>query len=179
MATMKTIGVVKVEGLRELEQSLKTLPRAVARNVLRRVLTKRGEPMAETMRELAPDDPTTGPHDLHRSIFVSTKIKNDVGKAEYAQVMRSGGTKDEAVAALRTARRDAAGEGSFAEVYIGPDAAHNFYGRFQEFGTSHNAPQPFMRPAWDRHKDGILKGIQDDLWAEIEKAAQRQAKRAG
>jgi hypothetical protein len=35
-----------------------------------------------------------------------------------------------------------------------------------------------MRPAWDSGKDALLEGIADDLWAEISKAAARQAKKA-
>ena len=48
----------------------------------------------------------------------------------------------------------------------------------QEFGTKDQPPQPFMRPAWDAEKRGVLEGIKDDLWAEIKKAAARLAKKA-
>ena len=51
-------------------------------------------------------------------------------------------------------------------------------GIWQEFGTVNQPPQPFMRPAWDGGKDALLDGIADDLWAEISKAAARQAKKA-
>lgn len=173
---MITVKVESVEGLSDLDKVLRELPKAVGRNALRRVLMKRAEPMAETMRQLAPNDPLTGAPDLKSSIYISTRIKNKVGHAEYAQVLRSGGSKDEARAALRDARRAAAGEGSFAEVFVGPDAEH-FYGRFLENGTVNMSPRPFMRPAWDQHKDGILVGLRDDLWSELKKASDRYAKR--
>ena len=48
----------------------------------------------------------------------------------------------------------------------------------QEFGNRNHGPQPFMRPAWDGGQDALLEGIKDDLWAEIERAAARQAKKA-
>jgi len=48
----------------------------------------------------------------------------------------------------------------------------------QEFGTVHNGPHPFLRPAWDAEKDKVLAGLKDDLWAEIEKAAKRIARKA-
>lgn len=167
---------VRVDGLKECEAALAELPKATGRSVLRRVLTKRGQPIADRASQLAPDDPMSAPPDLKTSIFVSTKLKNNVGKSAFAAVLKGGGTKAEATAALRTARRAAGGEGSFAEVYVGPDAKH-FYGTFQEFGTVHMASQPFMRPAWDEGKGAVLDGIKDDIWKEIEAAVKRRAKR--
>lgn len=173
---MITVGKVKVEGLKELEKTLGTLPKAVARNTLRRVLIKRAQPIVDTARSLAPDDPNSPTPDLKTSIYASTRIKNKVGHAEYSAVLRAGGSKEEARGALRDARRAAAGEGSFAEVYVGPDAKH-FYGRFQEMGTRFHPPKPFMRPAWDQHKGAILEGLKDDFWKEIKKASDRYQKR--
>jgi HK97 gp10 family phage protein len=168
---------VKVEGLRELEASLKQLPKATARNVLKRVLVKAGQPIAEQAARLAPDDPRTGAPDLHTSIAVSAKVRNDVGKAAFAKVLREGGSRDDAVSALRGARREAKGAGSFATMFIGP-TVDSFYGKFQEFGTVKQAAQPFMRPAWDANKEGALATIRGELGAEIDKAAKRVAKRA-
>lgn len=63
------------------------------------------------------------------------------------------------------------------EMYIGPgtDPA----GHLQEFGTGpgHQA-QPFMRPAWDQHKNEVLDIIANRTWLEIEKTAARLAKKA-
>lgn len=173
---MKVFATSRVEGLRECEQALKNLPKATARNVLRRVLLARAQPMVATMRSLAPNDQATAAPDLSTNIFASTRVKNDVGKAEFAGVMRAGGTKKEAAAAMREARRDAAGEGSFAEVYAGPDV-ERFYGRFQEDGTPQHAAQPFMRPAWDQHRESMLFGIAGDLWRAIKEAAARYARK--
>lgn len=63
------------------------------------------------------------------------------------------------------------------EMFIGPKpdpAAH-----LQEFGTGpgHQA-QPFMRPAWDQHKNEVLDIIANRTWLEIEKTAARLAKKA-
>lgn len=168
---------VAVEGLRELDAALGELPKATGRNVLKRVLIRAGEPIASRARELAPDDPATGAPDLHTSIAVSAKIKNKVGAPEYAAVLRGGGSKEEARAALRTARREAAGQGSFAEMHVGPDY-RQFHGTLQEFGTSHSKAQPFMRPAWDEKQDEALGIIKRDLGSEIMKAANRVAARA-
>lgn len=164
----------QIEGLRELDRALGDLPKATARSVLHRILRKAGAPVAAAAARLAPDDPATSAPDLHTSIAVSTKLKNPAGKSEYAAVMRSGGTRAEAGAAMRAART---GSKSFAEVYVGPGKG-GAHGVLQEFGTAHHDAQPFMRPAWDGHKDEALDIIATDLGGEIMKAAQRLAKKA-
>jgi HK97 gp10 family phage protein len=45
---------VHVEGLKEMEQALKALPKANAKAVLRRTMKQAGEPVAKTARALAP-----------------------------------------------------------------------------------------------------------------------------
>ena len=49
--------------------------------------------------------------------------------------------------------------------------------RLMEFGTRHQAPQPFMRPAWDAHKGRLVDDIGADMWVEIQKAVKRKAAR--
>jgi HK97 gp10 family phage protein len=161
---------VRVEGLSEMSANLGELSKATARNVLRRVLMNAGAPMADTMRRLAPDDPSTEGRDLKSSIAVSPRLKNSVGSAEFAQVMRMGGTVAQARSAMRDARRVA--NGSFAEVYVGPGKG-GAHGVLQEFGTINHPPQPFMRPAWDQEKDGALEIIKRELGGEIDKAVKR------
>ncbi len=138
---------VTIEGLRELDAALAELPRTIAKNATKRALAKAAEPIAEEAKRLVPVDSGL----LRNSIAISTKLKNKVGRAEFSAVLRGGGSRAEAVAAMRDARR-AAGAPSFAEIYIGPAWPKGFYGTFVEFGTSDTAAQPFMRPAWDSQK---------------------------
>ncbi len=166
---------VRVDGLKEFDAALGELSKATARNTLRRVLMKAGQPMAETAARLAPDDPETGSPDLHTSITVSASLKNPVGKAEYRDVLQAGGSRGEALQAMRDARR--AGSESFAEVYVGPDY-RQFHAHFQELGTAHHGPQPYMRPAFDQEAGTALDIIKSELGGEIEKAARRAARRA-
>lgn len=65
---------------------------------------------------------------------------------------------------------------SMVEVHAGP--GRHPQGHLREFGGDKHPPQPFVRPAWDGGKDELLDGIGADLWAEISKAAARQAKKA-
>lgn len=147
---------VKVDGLREIDAAIGDLGKATGRNVLRRVAVARLEPMAEEARRLAPDDPNTGGNDLRSSIAVSTRLGKRQGR-----INRRG--KSEAEAHMGPA---------------GPGGNVPPQGIQQEFGNVNHGPQPFMRPTWDGGKDALLEGIGSDLWAEIEKAAARQAKKA-
>lgn len=164
---------VEVEGLKELDKALAELPKATQRNTLHRVLKRAAQPIADVMIAKAPV--RTGR--LRESIAISTKIKNNTGKAEYGAALKAGLGKEAAVAALRTARRNAKGEKSFAEVYVGP-AKGGAHGIFNEFGTVHMAPQPFVRPAWDSEQGTALEIIKSDLGDEIMKSAARLAKSA-
>ncbi len=140
---------VKVEGLREIAETLRRLPKAVSEEVQLAVLTKRAEPIAETARQLAPVDHG----DLQGSITVSPELT----KTQRAK-HRKDGPDD-------------------VEVFIGPGAFPQAH--LQEFGTVNHPPQPFMRPAWDQHKGELLEGLAEDLWQEIEKAVGARGARGG
>lgn len=144
---------VRIDGLKQIDEALGQLGKATGRNVMRRVAVARLEPMAEAARQNVPVHNS----DLKDSIQVSTR------SAGYAK---------------RINRRSK----SEAEAYMGPAGMGGGkappQGSLQEFGTKNHAPQPFMRPAWDSGKMDLIDGIADDLWAEISKAAARQAKKA-
>lgn len=167
---------VRVEGLKELEKTLATLSKGIARNALRKAMAKAGEPIRDKAQSLAPRD--TG--ELETSIEISTKVKNTVGNAEYAAAMRAGLGVQAARSALRDARRTT--KGSFAEVYVGPSQADNKKDAIkrivQEFGSVNQPAQPYMRPAWASEQDNALEIAKRELAVEVNKAAQRAAKRA-
>jgi HK97 gp10 family phage protein len=43
------------------------------------------------------------------------------------------------------------------------DITEVFYGRFHEFGTSHEPARPFLGPAYERHKKEALEIIKNEL----------------
>src|SRR5688572_2776800 len=114
-------------------------------------------PVADTARALAPDDPETGGYDLRNSIAVSTKLSARQRKAK------------------RRAIKSGDAEKSFAEIYAGAGPLPQAH--LQEFGTVNHPPQPFLRPAWDQHKGGVLETIKRDLGGMIIAAAKRVAAR--
>lgn len=148
---------VRVEGLRELDEALGELSKSAARGVLRRVGLRALEPVAETARQLAPDDPDTSGNDLRSSIGVGTRLSARQARLN-RRAIRAGADKD------------------FVEVYAGAGPlpqAHN-----QEFGNVNHRAQPFLRPSWDQNKDKVLDTVKSDLGAEIKKAADRAARKA-
>ena len=171
---MKNPGfTVSVSGLAELDDALGQLPKATARNVLKRTLNKAAQPIVDEAKRLVPVQ--TGR--LRDSITASTRVKNKVGNAEFAAAMRAGLGKDAARTALRNARRAASGQGSFAETFIGPARGGKWgvirYAHIVEFGSPRQSPKPYMRPAWEAHKTAALNLIKDELANEIIKAAKR------
>ena len=62
-------------------------------------------------------------------------------------------------------------------AHVGPTKRAG-QGMLQEFGTAHHAAQPFMRPTWDAYGAEAGVVMRDALANEIDKAAQRAAKRA-
>jgi HK97 gp10 family phage protein len=139
---------IKLEGLSELKDTLRTLPDATAKNILRRVGKARLKPIAEQASALAPKRKGK----LSRSIVVSTKLS----KAQRSQHRKF--------------------NDSDVEIFAG--ASPLVYSHMVEYGSIHNKPHPFMRPAWDAGKDKLFNGIKDDLWKEIEKALARRARKA-
>lgn len=138
----------EVEGFRELDAALGDLPKATAKNTMRRVLLKAGEPIVEAARRLAPE--FSG--NLKTSLDISTKL--------------SGRQK-------RENRKNPSL--SYVEAYAGAGALPQAH--LREFGADQHAPEPFMRPAWDSTQTEVLNGIKDDLAAEIEKARARLARK--
>lgn len=146
---------VKVEGLKELDRALGELPKATARNTLRRTLISSAKPLVDHASRIAPDRPGKPRNDLQQSITVSSRLNKQ----------------------QRRVTRGA--EKSFAEVYVGPDVSvPNAHGHWQEFGTVDHPPHPFMRPAWASEQTVVLENIKEQLGAEIMKAAQRLARKS-
>lgn len=155
---------VRVEGLKELQRALKELPKATQGAVLRRTLDRAAEPMRAAAQARAPQDVGV----LRASVDASPKL-----------------TKRQRRLAGKSAVRQA--DGSFraakstgAEIHIGPGASGQQKappptGIMQEFGTRNHAAQPWLRPAWDAHKQGALASIASELGTEIDNAAKRLA----
>ena len=146
-------ATMRLEGFEGFERNLANLERlATRRAVARRALIKAAKPMAEIAQGMAPVGDT---NTLAPSIMVGTRL-----------------SKRQASLHRKMFRNDRAA----VEVFIGAgplSSAHT-----QEFGTTHHAPQPFMRPAWDQDHKALLQRLGELMAKEIDKAITRQARRA-
>ena len=147
---------VSLSGFKALDAALGELPKATAKNVLKRVLIKAAQPIEDSAVQLAPR--LTGR--LAASIIIGTKLTRS--QQESGPVLTADG--------YRSASKN------YVEIYVGTALPR---GQFEEFGTIKNHPQPFMRPAWDGHKEESLAIIAGLLGTEITKAAARYAKKLG
>lgn len=136
----------RVEGLSELEDALSELSKATGKNVLKRFLTKRGEPIADD----AANHARRRSGKLVGSFGVSQKL---------SRRQKSLHVKEATVEVF-------AGAGALVQAIT------------EEFGTSHSAPHPTLRPAFDSNKSKFFDGMRDDLADEIEKARARAARKA-
>lgn len=145
---------IKIEGLRELEQQLLRLKTGTAKGAVRRVLKKSAEPMADLMRDFAPDDPTTANEDLVSSITVTSAL-SPRQKSAHSRMFRD--------------------ERAAVEMFIGPGPLP--HATFQEFGTRHHQPQPYVRPAFDADVHAMLNRISNEMRIEIDRTISRAAAR--
>lgn len=145
----KDSDFVEMEGLAELQTALRELPDATARNVLRRVAKDALEPIAQRARQLAPVD--------RGALIFSIGVNNKLTRRQRSQADK--GDPNDVVMY--------AGAGGLPQAHM------------MEFGTVDIPPRPFLRPAWDEGKDRLMQSIKDSLWKEIEKAANRAARKAG
>ncbi|ARR55334.1 hypothetical protein HY78_18750 [Rhizorhabdus wittichii DC-6] len=153
---MADIVTIKVEGLRELDEALKELPKSARKPVLRRIARKALIPFLAAVKAKAPvDDPADTPKRPAGALRDSYTIGSTLNRSQRRTVKREGK--------------------SDVEVYAG---TNDRVGILQEFGTVNHAARPHGRPAWDETKDEALAIVQTELGGEIEKTAARAARKA-
>lgn len=140
---------VKVDGFKEIKKALDTLGKVATTSVLRSALRKAGTPVVHTAMLLAPK--RTG--DLASSVDIRSTLTT------------------------RQKRFSPKQKGE-VELFIGPSHPTGAHGHLLEFGTSRMPAKPFLRPAWDTHKEGVLKTLEKEIWDAIERVRRRLARRA-
>lgn len=141
-------GKITVEGGEDLARALRELfPKSRADKVMRQFMIARGQPIADAAASMAPRH--TG------------KLKSVIGVSPRLSRRQS-----------QLHRKQDPGD---VEVFIG--ASNVPQASLMEFGTSRTAPRPFLRPAWDEHKNSILTNLSNDLWNDIVRAAVQNARK--
>jgi hypothetical protein len=148
---------VQTHGFDQLDAALAQFTKASARNILKRAATEALEPMADEMRNRAPEANVNG-----------GRLKDAIGVSDKLGPRQKG-----------LNRRNAAA--TFVEVHAGVadvGGKHLPSGVQQEFGNENHSPQPFVRPAWEQEKMDTLDRLRVALADEIAKATARAQRRA-
>ncbi|UWQ29913.1 hypothetical protein [Leisingera sp. M523] len=148
---------MKIEGSGDIERALVELARGTAKGVMRRAMKKSLQPVKR---------------DAENSSF-EIAITSKLSPRQRGE-----------------ARRDRSR--TKVSLYVGPvesDGSHAPHAHLIEFGTGprrHESGKyvgavmadPFMRPAWDANRERMLQILRKEVWAEIEKAVERAARKA-
>jgi len=158
----------ELEGLKELDDMLRQLPKAMGKAVLRKVLNKAALPIQVAAKAHVPRSETRNIKgiaysggNLAESIVITPRLKKSQRRGQRL-------AKDEIV------------------VYVGSTAPH---AHLVEFGTAERYRKsgghtgampafPFLTVAWDSTKKKALRIIRDELETELVKAASRLRKKA-
>lgn len=145
---MATTVTIKVEGLRELGERMRGLSADVNRKIARATTNAGAQVIKKIAQRLAPVSPpevspNIPPGNLKKNIIVRYKRKSRL-TSEHVVTVRHKGPK------------------VIGEPYR--------VGVFQEYGTVHHGPQPFMRPALDQGKGQAIEAMRKRMKDRIDKA---------
>ena len=154
---------VQINGLRELGERLKALPKEISGKVLQRALRKAAKPVQDNARARVRKKTGT----LEANIITVTKRKLRTGEQGVSVTVRAKATKFKDNKANRRKGRVGGAYKNYGPL---------FYARFLEFGTSKAPAYPFLRPAFEGAKDQMGEILRKELAVEIEKAVKKLGK---
>jgi len=160
---MMAKDVIRVEGLSEVAAALSELGKATGKNVVRRAMLKALAPLRDQAAAAAPN--LTG--GLRRSLQISAKLSGRQQSVHKADI---------GAQTVMTAEGFRSTPQTVVFMFVGPMGGPKSI--VQEFGSVHVSPKPYLRPAWDSNAKPMLDTIAGELWAEIEKARARLARKA-
>lgn len=146
---------ISLKGASELNKTIKMLPGELQQKVYLQGLRKGGNIVRDEMKSRAPYGT-----DFQKRSYVK-KNKSGMATTRFVKL------RDE-IRVTVTLKTDI----SFAiAVHVGSA----YWGMFSEFGTSHQAAKPWMRPAFDATSQTALDAIGEQLGKGIERTAARIA----
>lgn len=152
---------MEMKGARALEAALWDLGTdRLIKATMKRALLKAAKPAAQTAERLAPK----------RTGLMAGKVEASTTLSRRQR--RDGGYKFNPNTAYVWIGAGPRGPGVLNEFGTGP----RYQRRTKKFVGAMPA-QPFLRPAWEQHKNQILEDFSADLWDQIEKSAKRLARR--
>lgn len=149
MPDIKT-GTIQITGLADLEKRLLDFPDKIARNILAGAIRAGAVVIQKEARQLAP---------------MSTEA-HKLGKGSKAVEIQPGSLRKGI--RVRLAPRKSRDFPITYWVYVSKKL---WYWKFVEFSTKNWSGKPFMRPAFDSHKEAAVERIREYLAARIDKEA--------
>ena len=139
----------KLQGSKALEDALEEIKKTTRDRIVEESMKNALQPVQEDASNMAPR--LTG--GLSRSIGIGTKLT----RRAYSRSQKL----------------------SAVEVYVGPSPSLNKrvrHGVLIEFGTWKMKPHPFMRPAFARNVEVVLRRLANQMWLKIKLVANRADK---
>lgn len=183
-----------VHGLRELQQAMDDLPKQIRRGgLIIRALRDAGQLVRDAAKRMAPvlssekASSAFSARRYHAAGYALSKQENQrvPGNIKFnivSYVTTEFAGRITSIIRVRTRSYIFSDRGNRKGMRGGADPSNRVdnpnYWWLVEFGTSHSRAQPFMRPAFQATKFAALEMIKTGLRDEIEKAAQRWARRA-
>lgn len=140
---------VRIDGLQELSQALRELPKNIGRNVLRGSVNAGATVIRQEAVQRAPI--STGP------VADGHPPPGTLKKAIYQKQIREKSTDQKQVFYVGVRHGSTAGKKG-SKNRLSRDA---YYWRFVEFGTVKMAAQPFLRPAFEAMKMAAVERIKE------------------
>lgn len=157
----------RVNGFREVELNIAELQQKLARGAMRGAITKAARLVTAKAKALAPVSTGLLKKSIRQKVITDTKknlVTVIIGPSNnvVGQVDRLG---NGAITIARPAK--------YAHLVEFGTAARGSFGRDSVIIEPGNAPQPFMRPAWEATRDTAAEKYKAELAPEIQKAAAR------
>lgn len=154
------LGIIQIEGLRELEQRLAQLPQNLERKILVHATQAGARVIQKEAVQLAPM--STAPHILKS--YASALFKTYT-PSEFGTWIRPGNLKR--MIRVKIDKTKSRGYAITYEVYVKNKEA--WYWKFVEFGTSKMSDQhKFMRPAFEAMKEAAIKEVEAQIYARLQ-----------
>jgi HK97 gp10 family phage protein len=148
---------IKLEGINQISQRLEALPQALQKAAEKAVLRAGAVPIRKAAKVHAKSSKDSG--------LLGKSIGLEVKKAKGITVARIGPRKGMRQKITRTDKRT----GRKYEEMADP----NNYSHLVEYGTSHSAAKPFIRPAIDSSKDQVVDAMAAGLDKHLTRVAAR------
>lgn len=153
---------VTVTGLKELQARLKAIADEIGEKKATQPVTNALRKAGRLLVKAAQENLRRGGHVKSGALvnnIITKKVRGGSGEVRIHVGIRSSAKAYKDTAANRRAGRVGGAYQNYGPL---------FYGRFLEFGTSHQQATPFLRPAFEANKSELPEIARDDLAKRLE-----------